>query len=312
MRTLLAAVLFTALFALVALTGADGRAQDARKKWPKPEWVDPNHGEPNGTKYRTFTSRVLGAEVSYLVYLPPGYERETKRYPVIYWLHGLGGSQRGGATVFVPQLDAAIRQGSLQPVIAVSVNGMVNSFYCDWINGKRPMESVIIKDLLAHVDETYRTIPRREARVVQGFSMGGYGSAHLAFKYPDQFGTVVVDAGALVSEASARKGPKVADFFTDIFGDGKDRYVAEHPNTLAVKNADQIRGRMNVRLGVGKDDGLLRRVQETHELLDRLKIEHQFEALPGVAHNSSDYYQKLGVKGFELHRKAFESLAGDK
>jgi enterochelin esterase-like enzyme len=40
---------------------------------PKAEWLDPDRGAPNGTQYKTFQSKVLGREVSYLVYLPPGY-----------------------------------------------------------------------------------------------------------------------------------------------------------------------------------------------------------------------------------------------
>src|SRR5262245_14983104 len=156
----------------------------APKTYPKAEWVDPNKEAPNGTKYQTFPSKVLGADVSYLVYLPPGYTRETKRYPVIYWLHGLGGNQRAGAQRLVPHVDTAIRKGTLPPAIVVSVNGMVTSFYCDWANGQRPIESVIIKDLIPHVDQTYRTVARREGRVIQGYSMGGFGAGHLAFKYP--------------------------------------------------------------------------------------------------------------------------------
>ena len=43
-----------------------------------------------------------------------------------------------------------------------------------------------------------------------------------------------------------------------------------------------------------------------HELLDRLKITHDYEVVPGVAHNSTEHYKKLDVKGFEFHRKTFE------
>jgi endo-1,4-beta-xylanase len=306
---LLAAVAAPVAIATTAHGRADSsRAQAPKKSGPKAEWVDPNRDEPNGTKYRTFPSKVLGADVSYLVYLPPGYAQGTKRYPVIYWLHGLGGNQRAGAAVFVPHVDAAIRKGSLPPAVVVVVNGMVNGFYCDWADGKRPVESVIIKDLIPHVDKTYRTVARREGRVIQGYSMGGYGAAHLAFKYPEVFGTVVVDAGALVGEA-ARTGPNLAGLFKEIFGDDKDRFLAEHPNQLAVKNADKIRNKTTIRIGVGEDDGLLPRNRELHELLRRLKIDHQFELVPGVAHSGVAYYKKLGAKGFALHRKVFESLA---
>jgi endo-1,4-beta-xylanase len=296
----------------VMVTGANGpsgslRAQAARRTLPKAEWVEPNRGEPNGTKYRTFSSNILQAEVSYLVYLPAEYEQQSKRYPVIYWLHGLGGNQRGGATTFVPQVDRAIREGALPPAIVVLVNGMVNSFYCDWANGQRPIESVIIKELIPHIDRTYRTLGRREGRVIQGYSMGGFGAAHLAFKYPEVFGTVVADAGALIREG-ALTGPNLVDVFKGAFAEDKDRFLAEHPNQLVAKNADKIRGKTHIRIGVGKDDNLLPRSEELHELLKRLNIEHQFETVAGVAHNGIEYYKKLGTNGFALHRKVFESL----
>jgi enterochelin esterase-like enzyme len=300
----------TALLAIAA-TGfcLSGVCPAQGKKFPKAEWVDSNRTEPNGTKYKTFASKVLGADVSYLVYLPPGYDKEAKRYPVIFWLHGLGGGQRGGATNFVPHVDAAIRKGALPACIVVLVNGMVNSWYCDWANGKLPIESVIIKDLIPHIDATYRTVAKREGRVVQGYSMGGYGAAHLAFKYPEVFGTVVVDAGALVGEAAFQG--KLGESFKEIYAD-KDRFLAEHPTKLLEKNVEKIRNKTGIRIGCGKDDGLLPRNQELHELLDRLKIEHQYEVVPGVAHNAVEYYKKLDSKGFEIHRKILEALDGGK
>ena len=74
-------------------------------------WLDPDKTEPAGTHYRTFSSKLAGGEVSYLVYLPPSYEPQpAQRYPVVYWLHGLNGDQRGGEA-FVQQLDARHPRG---------------------------------------------------------------------------------------------------------------------------------------------------------------------------------------------------------
>jgi endo-1,4-beta-xylanase len=301
-----------AALATAICTWAGALPQEGGKKFPKAEWVDSNRNEPSGTKYQTFKSKVLDSEVSYLVWLPPGYEDKTDRYPVIYWLHGMGGNQRGGASVFVPHVDKAIKDGALPPVIVVCVNGMVTSWYCDWANGKQPIESVIIKDLIPHIDARYRTIAQREARVVQGFSMGGYGAAHLGFKYPDLFGTVVADAGAMVA-AGGPKGSNLAELFKDVYGDGKEgkeRFLAENPFELAAKNLDKIKGKMLIRIGCGKDDNLLARNEALHETLQKLEVDHQFEVVPGVAHNSGEYYKTLGTKGFEIHKKAFESVKG--
>ena len=79
---------------------------------PKAEWLDPDRSAPNGTQYSTFTSAVLGREVSYLVWLPPGYAQESTRYPVIYWLHGVTSTQRTGATTFIPHIDPRSRKVS--------------------------------------------------------------------------------------------------------------------------------------------------------------------------------------------------------
>jgi len=68
-------------------------------------WLDPNHTAPAGMQYRTFVSKLAGTEVSYVVYLPPDYDAATeRRYPVVYWLHGRGGSQTGAVT-FASRLD---------------------------------------------------------------------------------------------------------------------------------------------------------------------------------------------------------------
>jgi endo-1,4-beta-xylanase len=272
---------------------------------PNGEWLDPSRRSPNGTQYKTFASKVLGGrEVSYLIYLPPGYDEQTDRYPVIYWLHGMGGNQAGGAMMFVPQFEAAVREGASPPAIVVLVNGMVKSFYCDSSDGQRPVESVIVKDLIPHVDATYRTIANREGRLIEGYSMGGYGAAHLGFKYPELFGTVVVDAGALL-DPSLSNIPKDGPMF-GVFGADNARRMAEHPRELARANADKLRGRTRIRIGCGSLDNLLPRNQDLHDVLDQLKIEHEYEVVPDVAHDSARYYRTLGTKAFGFHRKAFE------
>jgi endo-1,4-beta-xylanase len=302
------------LGSLVLVVTAHAEAQNdnapaprGRRTQSRAEWLDPVRDAPNGTKYATFVSKTLGAEASYLVYLPPEYDEATQRYPVIYWLHGLGGNQRAGAMLFVPQVEQAIHLGALPPTIVVLVNGMVSSFYCDWADGKRPVESVIVKDLVPHIDATYRTIARREGRAIEGYSMGGFGAGHLGFKYPDLFGTVVINAGALIRE-TALNGPNLAPILKEGFANDPRRFDAEHPNELAEKNAEQIRGRTNIRIGVGKDDSLLPRNRELHELLQKLSIDHQYEEVPNVDHNGLLYYRVLGVDAFSVYRTAFHAL----
>ena len=62
------------------------------------------------------------------------------------------------------RLTKAIEEGKSPPMIVVYVNGMIRSGYVDTANGKWPVETVTIKELIPHIDVTYRTIARREGR----------------------------------------------------------------------------------------------------------------------------------------------------
>ena len=285
-------------------TAAQAPGQAAKQPPPgEPAWVDPDKGEPAGTKYRTFFSKTLGADVSYLIYLPPEYEAAgQKRFPVVYWLHGLGGNQRGGA-VFVSVLNEAIKAGRAPAMIAVLVNGMRDSRYVDSADGQRPVETVIVKDLLPHIDNAYRTTGNREGRAIEGYSMGGFGAARLGFKFPDLFGAVSIMAGALMdNESAASMRPEL---FQKNFGGDLKYFRAASPWTLVENNADGLRGRTFVRIGVGKEDNLMERNEKYHKLLERLGIEHEFFVVPGVAHNGALFYKTLGTEHFRFYQKAF-------
>ena len=267
-------------------------------------WLDPNHAEPAGTHYRTFHSGLAASDVSYLIYLPPDYDRNaSQRYPVVYWLHGYGGSQRAGA-VFVTPLDAAIRAGKAPAMIVVLVNGLAASFYCDSENGRQPVDSVITQELIPHVDATYRTIANRESRAVEGFSMGGYGAAHLGFKHPDLFGMVSIFSGALTDSVEwGELHPPQGGRRKMMLAAPTAYFDATDLATVIRHNADAIRGRTRVRMAVGSEDSLKPNNVGLHEFLTQLKIEHEFEIVPGVSHNSAQMYKALGDRAFAWYGK---------
>jgi endo-1,4-beta-xylanase len=257
----------------------------------KLDWVDPDRREPADTKYQTFFSRTIQRNVSYLIYLPPDYaSTPQQRYPVIYWLHSRGGRQSEGAATFVPGLDAAIRSGRVPATIAVLLNGMLSSRWIDSPDGMRPVESVIIHDLIPYIDSTYRTIPTRGARAVEGYSMGGFGAAHLGFKFPEIFGVVSMLSANLSDE-----------------GSDQEFLRATSPWNLVARNADSIRGRTLVRIFVGDQDPRAELNQKYDRLLQNLHIEHEFMVLPGIGHNEEMLYKKLGERAFSFYANAWTS-----
>ena len=123
--------------------------------------------EQGETKYKTFYSEAAQSEVSYLLYLLTDYNNSPeRRYPVVYWLDGVPGRQTACEALAVP-LDQAIREGKAPAMIVVGVNGIDLGFYCDSKDGQWPVETVIVKDLIAHIDKTYRTVARRKGRAVE-------------------------------------------------------------------------------------------------------------------------------------------------
>lgn len=141
-------------------------------------WVTPEVKAPS-VSFQTFDSEAAKTKVSYHIYQPAAYDRELqRRFPVVYWLHGSGGGLAGIPKV-AAHFDAAITAGKTPPCLIVFVNGLVEGMYVDWKDGSAPLETVIVKELVPHIDAKYRTIATREGRLLDGYSMGGYGAARM-------------------------------------------------------------------------------------------------------------------------------------
>jgi len=134
-----------------------------------------------------------------IVYLPPTYKTNaTRRYPVIYLLHGYGLQASGWMRLF--RIEAGANRamtgtgGGERAQDMILVNPDAYSFYDgsfysqsgtagDW-------ETFVADELVAYIDSHYRTIARRESRGLGGHSMGGYGTLRIAMKHPEVFGSM--------------------------------------------------------------------------------------------------------------------------
>jgi enterochelin esterase-like enzyme len=125
------------------------------------------------------------------VYLPPGYDGGRERYPVIYYLHGFMGKDSIYASM-KNILDEGIRSKKIRPFILVQADQYTlyeGSFYSNSsLTGN--WEEFTAKELVAHVDKTYRTLAKRESRGIAGHSMGGYGAFKIAMLHPDVFSSI--------------------------------------------------------------------------------------------------------------------------
>ena len=110
------------------------------------------------------------------------------------------------------------------------------------------------------MDATYKTIAHRSNRIVGGFSMGGYGACEFAVKFPDSFSICLNFDGALHNESTLKT--KHPDIWSEIFNNNSDYYKNYCPYENAVKNQDNVRGRVAFYFAVGSLNEYNRRYRD--------------------------------------------------
>ena len=244
-----------------------------------------------GVEYASLQSPALGKELKFAIVLPPSYGTESKRkYPVLYFLHGMNGNEhefeRRGVAAAISKLRD---EGKIGEFIIVSPAGQ-NSFYLNAKNGLQ-YEDAIIKDLIPYIENTYRVIGTPATRSIQGISMGGWGALYLAFKHPEMFSTVTAHCAALVPDmpkpqGGDRRSQFLSQLVGNIFGDPPDEayfrdvnpvYVVEQ-NLAAIKKSG-----IKIYFDCGEQDryGFQEPNKAFDEKLTKLGLAHEFHMYPG-------------------------------
>jgi enterochelin esterase-like enzyme len=247
-------------------------------------WNNPDRPPIPGVEHGVLHSPSMDRDVGYNVYLPPGYATSgTRRYPVVYFLHGAGGNENSDAGGFAGLIQREIDAKHAPPVLCVFPNGGMSG-YMDHPDQKIMGETLIIKELIPKIDAEYRTQATRDGRTVCGFSMGGGGAIRFAVKYPDLFSAAGSWAASL-----------------------RSRDAATDPVALARENAEKIRGRVGLLLIVGDKDLTFAGHAAFIQALEELKLPHTYHVLKGVDHNLGVYHEQTGA---EMARFVTAGFAG--
>lgn len=269
-------------------------------------WVNPPAEAVTGVEHHTFASALMKRDVGYNIYLPPQYKNTEQRFPVVYYLAGRTDSESNHLKNALILHDAIVR-GDVPPMILVYTFSGRIQFYTDAPDGSVPGESLIIKELIPHIDATYRTIARKEGRALNGWSMGGYGAVKFACKHPDLFCAIVAVAGGFVPLEFCKT--KIADTYQAAFGSDAERFERESAPTLLRTRADDVRGKVAMRLICGTKDGSLPWNRAIHATLDELKIPHEYEEIDGLEHNPGKMYAANGLKCYQFIARSFKEIA---
>ena len=182
------------------------------------------HNVKHGTLAKVwYPAPKLGMEQRRMtVYTPAGYEdNPTRRYPVLYLLHGAGGDENAWSELGRAQhiLDNLIAQGKAEPMIVVMPNGngaqkavpgeYENSMYKPSFMNPRTMEGsieVAFPDLVNWIDSHYRTHADKQHRAIAGLSMGGFHSLYISANNPQMFGYVGLFSAAVSRQGQGENG----------------------------------------------------------------------------------------------------------
>ncbi|HWY47739.1 MAG TPA: alpha/beta hydrolase family protein [Bryobacteraceae bacterium] len=255
-------------------------------------------------------SRILGETVHYCVMLPPGYDTATTghsplRYPVLYFLHGLGDNEqtifKGGGWGLIQDLR---QKGQLSDFLVVTPEGK-RSFYINSADGRIRYSDFFIREFIPYIESHYSVRRERSARAISGFSMGGYGALRFAFAYPELFSSVSAQSAALITEPpdQTMSGPLGA-----VFGNPIDlrHWNQNSPIVLAKRNRTSIRtSGLSIYFNCGREDefGFDKGVVELHRQLQAEGIPHEYHLYPGN-HGAEYFLAHLG-EALLVHSRVF-------
>lgn len=265
--------------------------------------------------YISYPSKELKRNVRIGIYLPDGYDSsESDRYPCLYFLHGMFGSEmtwesRGTAEL----LDDLIENGDVPPMIVVCPNGE-NSMYVNWKNGKGNWGSFVSEELVTYIDEKYRTLAHRRSRGISGDSMGGYGALTQSFQHPDTYGSVSAHSAALYPEDPDQLPDWVkrrAEHFVAIYGAEPDteHWTQNNPLFLArTLSADQLKS-LDLYFDCGDQDkfGFDKTNTTLSSILKEQGVPHTFSIRPGD--HGRRYFRKYVEHSLIFHGNAYRSSA---
>jgi len=269
----------------------------------------PAHASPR-IECRSVPSKLLNRRVQYCVLLPPSYDSDkARRYPVLYFLHGLGQNEQamidsGGWNLTQDMWE----QAQIGEFLIVAPDGD-RSFFINSRDGKRPYEDFLVEELLPFIESHYRTKEGRRNRGIAGVSMGGYGALHLALRHPDLFGAVSANSAALISNPPQGKvdsgsADAISRALGGAFGTPFDRafWDRNSPFTLVRESPPPADLQIYFDCGTEDDYGFNRGAQEFHDLLVARHIPHEFHLYPG-GHDISYFAEHL-PESLEFQSKA--------
>jgi len=267
------------------------------------------------TDCNVVNSRILKQTLHYCVQLPPDYDAsdaKQRRYPVLYFLHGLGQNEQtlfstGGWSL----IEDLRRQHKIDDFLIVAPEGG-RSFYINSADKSFRYSDFFLQEFMPHVESRYRVRPGRQSRAITGVSMGGYGALRFAFAHTELFSAVSAQSAALITQTPQELGSagqsnrSLGRLLGSAFGQpiNQAHWNQNSVFALAKTNGPGLR-KLAIYFNCGQQDdfGFEDGAAVLHQQLQREGISHEYHSYPGD-HSLTYFLSHMG-EVMEFHSRAF-------
>jgi putative tributyrin esterase len=257
--------------ALVLLTviGASAQSVAAKKQ--------SGLSHPPLVRDREFTSKSLGRSVRYRVIVPGDYDRNTRRYPILYLLHGLNGGYDNWET----RTNLTFYAAKYQFIIVMPDVG--DSWYVNSATvPEERYETFFLEDLVPEVEHSWRVLRASHRRAVAGLSMGGYGAIKFALRYPGMFAFAGSISGALNAPTElADLRPDFAKNLAEVFG-AADSETRKKNDIYVLAREAKASESLYFYIDCGNADWALPSNREFVKILTEKRFRYEYHEMPGM------------------------------
>jgi S-formylglutathione hydrolase FrmB len=261
----------------------------------------------------SMNSKVLHHAVRYCVMLPPSYESDkSRKYPALYFLHGLGENEqtllRSGGWGLIEDLRQQHKIGDFL-IIAPEGRG---SFFINAAGSGERYNDFFLMEFMPYIESHFRVLRNRSQRGVTGLSMGGFGALRFAFAHPELFGSVSAQSPALITDTPEHLNADLHDvgplarILGNVFGNPIDvaHWKANNPFNLAQRNRIALKTQaIYFNCGEQDDFGFADGASRLHKQLLSEGIHHEFHLYPGS--HDAEYFLSHLHETIEFHWRAF-------
>lgn len=255
-------------------------------------------------------SKILARAVAYCIVLPSSFDADkTRRFAVLYFLHGLGDNEQffvhSGAWNLVEDMR---EKGELKDFLIATPDAR-STFYVNAKDGKERYEDFLLQEFFPYIEKRYRVAAGRANRAVSGISMGGYGALHLALRHPQLFSSASAHSAALIEKLpnflgdTAPNSPR-SRVLGGAFGNPPDPVFWEQHSPIVMARTAKLTGlKIYVDCGDQDDFGFENGAIALDKMLNSRHVPHEFHIYPG--RHDAIYFAEHLPASLAFHSRLF-------